>query len=271
MVLRGFDGNGRGVLFQAALRPRRSRGNIRFSSHSVQNCPTKMPASAEQPFWGQKTFCVVTGASQGIGRRFAIEFGRKFGEGSVLLLLARSAQGLQETRDRVIEANPGVSVVCTPVDLVKGNASLYQSFLLNALSETSSAPGDFQLAVIVHNAGSLGDIGPGVAEHNDADQWSEFLALNITSTAVLNSEFLKVLTSQVIPFTLLHNLVSAIEYNFCIFLQVFPGGAGPSRSVINITSLCAIKPIASMGQYCVGKAAREMFFQVLTFQICLMN
>ena len=44
-----------------------------------------------------------------------------------------------------------------------------------------------------------------------------------------------------------------------IFMQVF---AGIRKTVVNITSLCGIEPIASMGLYCTGKAAREMFFKV---------
>ncbi|KAK3920866.1 Sepiapterin reductase, partial [Frankliniella fusca] len=195
----------------------------------------KMPAGALQQFWGQKTFCVLTGASQGIGRQFAIEFGRKFGKESVLVLLARNSQGLEETKRRVGEANADIKVICQPVDLGKGNASLFKSIIEDSLNEAKQSPGDFQLAFIVHNAGSLGNVGPSVAELNDADQWSEFLALNIASTSILNSEFLK----------------------------IFPKGSVPYRTVVNVTSLCAVQPFISMGQYCVGKAAREMFFKVL--------
>lgn len=151
-----------------------------------------MPAGISQPFWGQKTFCVLTGGSQGIGRRFAIEFGRKFGKGSVILLLARNAQGLQDTRSKVLEANPDITAVCIPTDLAKGGSELFRSVIQNGLGEAKASPGDFQQAFIVHNAGSLGNIGPGVAEMNDSEEWSEFLALNITSMSVLNSEFLKV-------------------------------------------------------------------------------
>ncbi|KAJ1527719.1 hypothetical protein ONE63_007678 [Megalurothrips usitatus] len=194
-----------------------------------------MPAGAVQPFWGQKTFCVLTGASQGIGRRFAIEFGRKFAGGSVFLLLARNAQGLLETRAKVLEANPGITVVCTPSDLAKEDAPAFKKIIESSLSEAKVSPGDFQVAFIVHNAGSLGNVGQSVSELNEVEQWNEFLALNITSTSVLNSEFLK----------------------------VFPQGSVPNRTVVNVTSLCAVQPFCSMGQYCVGKAAREMFFKVL--------
>lgn len=151
-----------------------------------------MPAGTLKPFWGQKTFCVLTGASQGIGRRFAIEFGKNFGAESVLLLLARNAQGLEETKKLVLEANSSLKVFCTPIDLGKANAEFFKSVLEDGLTKAEATPVDFQLAFIVHNAGSLGNVGPSVADMNDVVQWTEFLALNVTSTAVLNSEFLKV-------------------------------------------------------------------------------
>lgn len=61
-------------------------------------------------FWGQRTFCVVTGASQGIGRSFSVEFARNFAPGSHLVLLARSEDGLKKTEALIVAANPHVTV-----------------------------------------------------------------------------------------------------------------------------------------------------------------
>lgn len=61
-------------------------------------------------FWGQHTYYVVTGASQGIGRSFAVEFARQFAPGSHLVLLARSEGGLKETEALILAANPHVTV-----------------------------------------------------------------------------------------------------------------------------------------------------------------
>lgn len=39
--------------------------------------------------------------------------------------------------------------------------------------------------------------------------------------------------------------------------------SGPQLVIVNITSLCGIKPFETHGLYCIGKAAREMHFAVL--------
>ncbi len=46
-------------------------------------------------------------------------------------------------------------------------------------------------------------------------------------------------------------------------LQAFPRRLGLRRSVVNISSLCALKPFPSWVLYCAGKAARDMMFRVL--------
>lgn len=46
-------------------------------------------------------------------------------------------------------------------------------------------------------------------------------------------------------------------------LQAFPQRPGVRRTVVNITSLCALQPFCSWVLYCTGKAAREMMFRVL--------
>lgn len=47
------------------------------------------------------------------------------------------------------------------------------------------------------------------------------------------------------------------------FLQAFPQQSGLRRTVINISSLCALQPFPSWVLYCTGKAARDMMFRVL--------
>lgn len=46
-------------------------------------------------------------------------------------------------------------------------------------------------------------------------------------------------------------------------LQAFPQRPGLRRTVVNVTSLCAVQPFRSWVLYCTGKAAREMMFRVL--------
>ena len=46
-------------------------------------------------------------------------------------------------------------------------------------------------------------------------------------------------------------------------LKAFPDSPGLSRTVVNISSICALQPFKGWGLYCTGKAARNMMFQVL--------
>lgn len=46
-------------------------------------------------------------------------------------------------------------------------------------------------------------------------------------------------------------------------LQAFPQRPGVKRTVVNISSLCALQPFCSWVLYCTGKAARDMMFRVL--------
>lgn len=198
------------------------------------NALTKM-ADFKEHFWGQKTYCLITGASKGIGRKFAIEFSRAFSANSLLVLLARSESGLVQTRNLVTSANADVKVKIYPTDLSKPDPELFLSMIQTSLRESGCNPGDFDLSLIVHNAGSVGDVSEGTTDMCYPEKWQEYFSLNLFSVACLNSQFLK----------------------------VFPEGSVKERTIINVTSLCAIKPFKSMGYYCCGKASREMFFRVL--------
>ncbi|XP_039283655.1 sepiapterin reductase [Nilaparvata lugens] len=182
----------------------------------------------DRTFWGQQTFCIVTGASQGIGRSFAVEFARNFAKNSVIVLLARSFRGLQATNDLIAAANPDVKVILHVMDLYSPNPSEFNKIIAEAASDVSQ----FKLAVVVHNAGSLGNCSQLTSEMNDLAEWNRFMSLNLYSVTALTAEFLK----------------------------IFNLG---QRCLVNITSLCAIQPVRSLGYYCIGKASREMYFKTL--------
>ncbi|KAJ9595492.1 hypothetical protein L9F63_013314 [Diploptera punctata] len=189
----------------------------------------------KQEFWGQKTYCLITGASKGIGRNFAIEFSRKFASNSLIVLLARSEEGLLETKNLISKANPKVKIVIHPIDLGKPDPELFLKVIQSSLENTGVKPTDFELSIIVHNVGSVGDVSEGTFKMSNVTKWQDYFTLNVFSVACLNSQFLK----------------------------VFPEGSCKRRTVINVTSLAAVKPLKSMGYYCSGKAARQMFFKVL--------
>lgn len=83
--------------------------------------------------------------------------------------------------------------------------------------------------------GSLGDISKSFLSLTDPNEINTYFAFNITSALCLTSSA----------------------------LQAFGTRPGCSRTVVNISSLCALQPFRSWALYCSGKAARDMMFRVL--------
>lgn len=180
----------------------------------------------------QRCLCVITGASRGIGRSFARELAKKFAAGSHLLLLARNRQQLEEVKQEVERETGGtVQVTVEPLDLQQPN----EERLKNALESVSTAA-SFDLAVCVHNVGTVGDIVRWAATESDVAKWTAYFQVNLFNVILLNNLFLGATHSVA------------------------------TRLIINVTSLCAVEPMKSMAYYCTGKAAREMFFRVLALE-----
>ncbi|KFQ24701.1 Sepiapterin reductase, partial [Mesitornis unicolor] len=92
--------------------------------------------------------------------------------------------------------------------------------------------------LLVNNAGSLGDISKSFLDLTDPDEINSYFAFNVTSALCLTSTA----------------------------LQAFGQRPGSSRMVVNVSSLCALKPFKNWALYCSGKAARDMMFQVLALE-----
>lgn len=60
--------------------------------------------------WGKRTLCLISGASQGIGREIAVQFAKNVGPNSTFILTARSKEGLAATAALISEAHPHVTV-----------------------------------------------------------------------------------------------------------------------------------------------------------------
>ncbi|XP_031731611.1 sepiapterin reductase-like [Anarrhichthys ocellatus] len=83
--------------------------------------------------------------------------------------------------------------------------------------------------------GSLGDVSRYAKAFTDMAEVDSYLSLNVSSSLCLTASV----------------------------LQAFPQRPGQQRTVVNITSLCALQPFRSWVLYCTSKAAREMMFRVL--------
>jgi sepiapterin reductase len=174
-------------------------------------------------------FLMVTGASKGIGAKMAIESSRNFRAGSVVLLLARSESGLEMTKQEVLKSNAGLKVITKSIDLTKPSPEV----LKHLISDSYDARVAFDLVMVIHNVGTLGDVTKWASDIDDYNYLESYFSTNVFGPIILNNLLLKV----VLPTT--------------------------RKFIINITSKAAISPFKSFGFYCAGKSAREMFFRVL--------
>ncbi|XP_033123833.1 sepiapterin reductase-like [Anneissia japonica] len=176
-------------------------------------------------------FCIITGASRGIGRAIAVQLSQKVGEKSQMVITARNTQCLAETKRLIECVSPAVSVKIVAGDL--GNSADLKTLIGSIFNDVE--PAGFQHAVLVHNAGTLGDISQKICEISDAEQLQKCNFENVTSAHLITARFLTVFT------------------NFQC----------RRRTVVQISSLAAVKPFATWSMYCVAKAARDMLFGVL--------
>ncbi|RST31873.1 SDR family NAD(P)-dependent oxidoreductase [Sphingomonas ginkgonis] len=117
---------------------------------------------------------LVTGASRGIGAAIAEAFGRA---GAHVILVARTAAGLEEVEERIHQA--GGSATIAPLDLLDGDS----------IGKLAAAIEDRwgQLDLLVLNAAMLGSLTP--VEHIEAKEFSRLLSLNVGSSQALIAAF----------------------------------------------------------------------------------
>ncbi|NXJ18060.1 SPRE reductase, partial [Dicrurus megarhynchus] len=200
------------------------------------------PAPAPGPGRWAATACVVTGASRGFGRSLARLLAPQLGPGSVLLLLARSAEALAELAAELRAGaatgsdtgSTGLRVQCVAADLGCEEGLRTAGAALRELLQDAS----FGRLLLVNNAGSLGDVSKSFLDLTDLEEINAYFSFNISSALCLTSTA----------------------------LRAFGARPGCSRTVVNISSLCAREPFRSWALYCAGKAARDMLFQVLALE-----
>jgi sepiapterin reductase len=175
------------------------------------------------------TYLLVTGASKGIGKRMAIETSRNLQSGSRVVLLARSLEGLQSTKEEILEINDALQVFTIPLDLTKPSIDQID----DVINQSFDASLNFELALIIHNVGTLGDVSKWVKDIESYDELNSYFNVNVHAPTILNNRLLKA-----IP-------------------------AATKKLIVNLTSKAAICPFKSFGFYCMGKAAREMYFRML--------
>lgn len=185
--------------------------------------------------WQVPTFLIVTGASRGLGRTIAIEFSKKLCEGSSILLIARDKTKLIITEDAISKCC-AVQTHIVAIDLALPDGPTYEHLLSKCMEQNNQHTNHhptYRQVILVHNAGTLGDVSKTVAKCSSSSEIKDYFNLNLHSVMFLTSAFLKVFE------------------------------AADRKFIINISSLAAIQPFKGWNLYCTGKAAREMYFRVL--------
>lgn len=181
---------------------------------------------------GSRVCCVITGASRGFGRSVAVALARQFSDSEVegrFILLSRSEEGLEQTRNKIVEVCPAAEVHSVAVNL--GEVITLEETINNALCKEE--PSQVTHAFLVNNAASLGDVSKRIQDlSGSAELLQGYFNLNVTSPMIIISKF----------------------------RQRFKG---VGCTVVNVSSLLAVEPFAYFSLYCSGKAARDMMCRVL--------
>ncbi|MHC5020741.1 MAG: SDR family NAD(P)-dependent oxidoreductase [Planctomycetota bacterium] len=172
---------------------------------------------------------LVTGGSSGIGVEIAV---RLASEGAQVTVTGRREDRLQETAAQCaevgLEARVGVG------DVRDRDA---------AAQWVALAAGDGRLDGLVNNAGVIGNDG---ILSDDEESWRRIIDINV--------EGLYRVTRAAVP------------------KMVAPQGQAPSRdhasaSIVNVSSVCGIRPYGTLLSYCTSKAAVDMMTRCLALEL----
>ncbi|KAJ0067929.1 hypothetical protein NL108_011728 [Boleophthalmus pectinirostris] len=178
-----------------------------------------------------RCLCIITGASKGFGRSLAQQVPHILQAGSRVLLVARSALLLEELKTELenLTVPRGLVVHCVAADLstTEGVATTLQA-------ATRGNVNDFNHVLVINNAASLGAISQ-FSSFTDPAEVNAYISFNISSALALTAGV----------------------------LQAFPKRPNLRRTVVNVSSVFAHKPLPRWVLYCTAKAARDMMFKVL--------
>jgi len=182
----------------------------------------------------QEILGVVTGGSQGFGKSIAISFYKTWKDQNVqMILIGRNEAGLEETKRDVESLHSteyrNLRIIVFHLDL--SDLNTIDSNLQKLFQHIQ--PNKYHKSFLFNNSGSLGPLTT-LQNIQDSKSIQQFMDLNISSCLILCAKFLR-------------------EFS----------NSQSSLSIINISSLAAVKPFYSWSLYCSAKAARDMMIGVI--------
>ena len=135
--------------------------------------------ASESPW---SVWAVVTGCTSGIGEGFVHELASR---GFNVLMLSRSLDKLQSTRDAVKKAYPSVIIEVAAVDFTKSDC----------VASVIKAIGTKDVAVLINNVGSNVSFPKNFTEHTTAEM-EDIINVNVKATTLLTHALLPKLLSR---------------------------------------------------------------------------
>lgn len=197
--------------------------------------------------WHGRVLCIVTGASRGLGRAICVQFARDFlhyhgqlnkTQGHfqlTFLLLSRNASLLDDVQRelRDIDKEGHIQTIEPIIGSIE-DANTMQSFeqAIGLFAKGDAASGIMvDQVIMVHNAGSLGNPDKLVSDYTSrsSEELTRYFEINLLSVIKMTG----------------------------LFLSCFHHAT--NRIVINISSLCALKPFKGLALYCTGIALVILF------------
>ncbi|OWF39686.1 sepiapterin reductase-like [Mizuhopecten yessoensis] len=192
---------------------------------------------AEHPnIFLKKTFVAITGASRGLGRSIALQFGAKFPNNSVMVLM--DVLPLDSVKSELLSGSRNMDVLVRHFD--QGNLEdkyYFKGIFTKLLQEYNFSQNNFEQYMIVHNCATLCDVSKKSLELSDSTSVRKYFDINLTGMILLNSSF----------------------------FQTFSDST-KSRVIVNMTSAVTSTPMASVHLYCAAKAARDIYMRVLAVE-----
>ncbi|KAH8416507.1 hypothetical protein KR222_006472 [Zaprionus bogoriensis] len=175
-----------------------------------------------------RTFLVISGSSNPLGRTLAQELCGRLAAGSVALILDESRENLmsleQQLRQQLLP-----NTVQINTGLLGDQLSELEQ-LDQILRKNSNAA--FQRAIIVHNEGDAAT--HALLEPQTAEAWTAYVQRQLNAPVALNQRWL-------------HS----------------PALAGVEKLVINVTSSLQVRPLVYNTLLCSCKRARDMYFRAM--------